>query len=86
MKWIRLCNVLYSQKDDNDECKSWYIYFSDKATSFRRVLTYIGRYLKRPTISESRILKYDGGSVTFQYKDKYDNENKVLSVDAYEFI
>lgn len=86
IEWIRLCNVLYSQKGDNDKDKSWYIYFSDKATSFTRVLSYIGRYLKRPTISESRILMYDGGSVTFQYKDKYDDENKVLSVDAYEFI
>gem|GEM_PF-4604921 len=51
--------MLFKQKDDSDKLKSWYIYFSKKATSFTVVLTYIGRYLKRPTISQSRILEYD---------------------------
>ena len=35
-------------------------------------MSYIGRYLKRPILSQSRILAYDRENVTFSYKDKYD--------------
>jgi hypothetical protein len=83
---IKLCNILYQQKNDSDKLKSWYIYFSKKATSFTIVLTYIGRYLKRPTISQSRILEYDWSNVTYQYTDKYDNVDKTNTVSALKFI
>lgn len=83
---IKLLNFLYSQKDKNNNEKSWYIYFSKKARSFNVVLSYIGRYLKRPTISQSRILAYDWDSVTFSYKDKLDWKTKKISCSAIEFI
>ena len=83
----RLLNYLYSQKKTgSDQEKSWYIYFSKKANNFEIVLSYIGRYLKRPIISQSRILKYDGKIVTYSYKDKYDGEIKNITVTALEFI
>lgn len=85
-KRISLCNKLYKQKNSNDKAKSRYIYFSKKATSFTMVLTYVGRYLKRPTISQSRILSYDWEQVRFQYKDKYDWLSKVSTVPVLEFI
>ena len=84
--YLQLFNKLYSQKNSSGNKKSWYIYFSKKAQSFQIVLSYIWRYLKRPTISQSRILAYDGDSVTFQYKDKYDNQNKTISTSAIKFI
>jgi hypothetical protein len=49
-------------------------------------LSYIGRYLKRPVIWESRILNYDWKEVTFQYKDKYDKQIKTNTVDSLDFI
>lgn len=83
----RLLNHLYSQKKiGSDEEKSWYIYFSKKANNFEIVLSYIGRYLKRPVIAQSRILHYDGKTVTYSYKDKYDGEIKYITVSALEFI
>lgn len=83
---IKLLNYLYSQKDKNDNEKSWYIYFSKKARSFNVVLTYIWRYLKRPTISQSRILSYNWDSVTFSYKDKLDWKTKEITCSSIEFI
>jgi len=50
------------------------------------VLSYIGRYLKRPIIAQSRILDYDGHNVTYSYKDKYDGEIKTITVSAIDFI
>lgn len=85
-KEIRLINFLYKQRDDNNKEKSWYIYFSPKAESFKVVFSYIGRYLKRPVIGQSRILHYDGKDVTYCYRDKYDNEMKIITVSAIEFI
>ncbi len=83
---IALLNSLFSQKNLDNEEKSRYIYFSKKAQSFQVVLSYIWRYLKRPTISQSRILAYDWNSVTFEYKDKYDNQDKTITCSALEFI
>lgn len=50
------------------------------------IISYIWRYLKRPVIAESRILSCDWTTVSFSYKDKYDNKNKVKSVSVLEFI
>lgn len=83
---IRLLNKLYAQKNELEKEKSRYIYFSKKAQSFQIVLSYIWRYLKRPTISQSRILSYNTSWVTFQYKDKYDGQNKTVTCSVLEFI
>ena len=83
---IKLLNYLYQQKNDLNKEKSRYIWFSKKDNSFHIVLNYIWRYLKRPTISQSRILHYDWKSVTFSYKDKYDNETKTITTSALDFI
>jgi len=85
-KEIRLLNYLYSQKNKDDKEKSRYIYFSKKARSFNVVLSYIGRYLKRPTISQSRILSYDWNYVTYSYKDKLDWKVKQITCSATRFI
>lgn len=83
----RLLSSLFSQKNNNTwEDKSRYIHFSKKANNFEVVLSYIGRYLKRPIIAQSRILAYDGTDVTYSYKDKYDGETKIITVSAIDFI
>ena len=83
---IELMNHLYSQKNLQNDEKSWYIYFSKKSRSFDHALSYIWRYLKRPTISQSRILFYDWKNVKYSYKDKNDWETKIVTCSALEFI
>lgn len=83
----KLLNFLYSQKKmDSNEEKSRYIYFSKKANNFETVLSYIGRYLKRPVIAQSRIIHYDWKNVTYSYVDKYDGEVKYITVPALDFL
>lgn len=81
-----LINSLYKQIDNSWNLKSWYIYFSPKPHSFNIVLSYIWRYLKRPVISQSRILDYNSDSVTFSYIDKYDKQKKVITCSPLDFI
>jgi len=82
----RFLNTFFKEKDIDGDEKSRYVYFSKKANNFETVLSYIGRYLKRPIIAQSRILAYDGKNVTYSYKDKYDNTVKEMTVTAMEFI
>ena len=51
-----------------------------------KALEYMGRYLFRVAISNNRILKLSNGKVTFRYTDNKTGQNKIVTVDAFEFI
>lgn len=51
-------NKLYKKND-----KGFYIHAKTEIKSAK----YIGRYIGRPTLTESRILKYDGKNVIYKY-------------------
>nr|WP_243122415.1 transposase [Clostridium septicum] len=54
--------------------------------SAKTAAKYVGRYVGRPAIAESRILKYDGENVTYKYTRHEDNKVIVETVHVYEFI
>lgn len=47
---------------------------------------YIGRYAKRPAISESRIKEYDGNTVVVEYQDKKAGIFKRTTLKVLDFI
>jgi hypothetical protein len=47
---------------------------------------YVGRYLGHPPIATSRLLNYDGKTVTFFYKDTQTDEKIVVHCSALDFI
>jgi|DEB0MinimDraft_10_1074344.scaffolds.fasta_scaffold05034_5 hypothetical protein len=49
-------------------------------------MSYIGRYLKRPPLSEANIKYYDGTYVEFEYKDHRDNKRKRIILTVNQFI
>jgi len=51
-----------------------------------RVLRYLGRYIHRTAISNSRIRHWDDNSVTFSYRDSRDGKHKTMELSAMEFI
>jgi len=63
-----------------------YVDFWSKPRQFTQVIWYLWRYLKRPAISQSRIISYDGQSVTFSYVDKKDNVIKKISCSVHDFM
>lgn len=67
---IRFLNFFYDYKNKDGEKSSWYWFFSKQRFGFEQIVGYIGRYVKRPPIAQSRILDYDWSSVTFEYEDK----------------
>jgi hypothetical protein len=49
------------------------------------LIKYIGRYIRHPSIANSRIIDYNGNGVTFYYEDK--NRNKVFkTMMVFDFI
>ncbi len=51
-----------------------------------KVLEYLGRYIHRVAITNSRILSIEDGKVTFRYRDSRTAETKTMALDAHEFI
>ena len=65
--------------------KKWYVNIKLKLVNAEEAISYIGRYVKRPVIAESRIKYYDGEKIKFIYEDKETKQiNDVwMSVDKF---
>ena len=66
--------------------KNWVVFCKKPFKSPGHVVRYLGRYTHRVAISNSRILAFDGQSVSFAWRDyRDDNKSKVMTLDASEF-
>ena len=81
------CNNLYSltQKLYNI---TWYVHIGEKLENADFTVKYIGRYAKRPSISEANIIGYsrEKKTVTFRYQDKYTDTEKTETITVMDFI
>jgi hypothetical protein len=67
--------------------KDWVVYSKPPFGGPAVVLKYLARYTHRVALANSRLVKLDGGRVTFQYKDYADaSRSKELTLDAVEFL
>jgi hypothetical protein len=67
--------------------KGFYVHISDERQDLKQTVKYIGRYARRPPISEVRIQEYTGEWLTFEYKDYRNNASKVkYTLKTVEFI
>jgi hypothetical protein len=65
----------------------WVVYAQPPAAGPEVVLKYLARYVNRVAISESRLLDYKDGRVTFTVKDyKDEGRSKELTLEAVEFL
>lgn len=66
--------------------KPWVVHLSKPSKNHHRNIEYLGRYLKRPPISETRIQSYDGKSVTYRYLDHHDKCQHSFTLSVFDFI
>ncbi len=66
--------------------KKWVVHLSKPSANHHQNVKYLGRYLKRPPMSEARILSYDGNSVTYCYQDHQEKKQCSLTLPVFEFI
>lgn len=76
------CSALYREAFN----AKWVVYCKPPYADAAGVLRYLGRYTHRTAISNSRISAFDGGSVTFKWRDRSDNNVvKNETISAREF-
>lgn len=63
----------------------FYVRATDRIASKKKLVRYIGRYIRHPAIAENRIDSYDGEKVTFHYLNDKGMECKVVMA-VEEFI
>lgn len=67
--------------------KTWIVYAKWPFAGPNQVLEYLGRYTHRVAISNHRIVSMKDDCVTFNYRDRSDeNKLKVMTITAVEFI
>jgi len=80
-KMKALKNVMYKRYG-----KGFYVYAKGEMKNAKEAAKYIGRYMGRPAIAESRIIKYDGQKVSFWYERHEDGKRMEETIEAKEFI
>jgi uncharacterized OB-fold protein len=66
--------------------KDWVVYCKPTVQGTDKVLNYLGRYVHRVAITNSRIISIEDGKVTFRYKDSKSHQSKTMTLKAHEFI
>ena len=66
--------------------QSWVVYSKATVQGADRVLDYLGRYVHRVAIANSRIISIDNGRVVFRYRKVGQTTSRTMSLDAHEFI
>lgn len=66
--------------------KHWIVDCAKPSTDHKYNVTYLGGYVKRPPIAESKLRHYDGHEVTFSYLDHTTKTRKKMTLTAEDFI
>lgn len=66
--------------------KGFYVNAESRIDDAQKAAKYVGRYIARPAIAESRIQGYDGETVTFSYEDHETGETKLETLPVLQFI
>jgi len=66
--------------------KTWVVHLNKQSMNQKVNIHYLGKYLKRPPLGETRIKTYDGRYVTFKYLDHYTGEISELTLSSEEFL
>lgn len=64
----------------------WVVHFAKPSKNHYRTILYLGRYLKRPPIGETRITDYNGTDVTYSYFDHHDKSLHSMTLPVFDFI
>ncbi len=66
--------------------KTWVVHLQKPTANMKQNVEYLGKYLKRPPIGETRIKNYDGKLVNYQFMDHYTNTTQHLELPVHDFI
>jgi len=64
----------------------FYVYAKSNVSDPKQVMKYVTRYTGRPVMANSRIIYYDGHTVTFFYERHEDGKRVIVSLTVFDFI
>ncbi len=66
--------------------KDWVVHGKPAVQGTQRVLEYLGRYIHRVALTNSRLVALENGQVTFRYRDSRTGQTKTMRLEAQEFL
>jgi len=66
--------------------KTWVVHLNKQSDNMKINVDYLGKYLKRPPIGETRIKKYDGKFVSFEFLDHYTDTTDLMRLPVLDFM
>lgn len=66
--------------------KKWVVHLAKPDSNHKKNVEYLGKYLKRPPIGETRLKNYDGENVTYEFLNHHDNTHQTKTLPVQEFI
>jgi hypothetical protein len=66
--------------------KGWVVYCKPAVQGPEQLLHYLGRYVHRIALTNSRILSTEDGHVSFRYQDAQEQRWRTMTLPAHEFI
>jgi len=66
--------------------KNWMVFCQKASSNHYANVNYLGRYIKRPPIADSKLKHYDGNNVIFKYLDHKTDTYLETSFSVFDFI
>jgi len=66
--------------------KTWIVHCAKPSVNHKKNVRYLGGYIKRPPIAESKLKHYDGYELTFRYLDHRTHSYRNFKLSAEQFI
>ena len=64
----------------------WIVHLNKQSENMKVNVEYLGKYLKRPPIGETRIKNYDGKFISYEYLDHYTGTKQIMKLPVLNFI
>lgn len=65
---------------------TWNVHLQKQSDNMKTNVEYLGKYLKRPPIGETKIKNYDGETVTYEYFDHHNDTTETMTLPVLDFI
>lgn len=66
--------------------KDWVVHCKPAVQGTEKVLEYLGRYIHRVALTNSRLVAIEDGKVTFRYRDSTTGQTQTMTLAAQEFL
>ncbi len=66
--------------------KCWIVHCTKPSKDYQNAVNYLGRYVKRPPIAQSKLRHYDGNTITFAYRDHTSKQHRDFQLSVDHFI